>query len=79
MLYGFLFYFFLFFIRPPPRFPDDNFLTAKADRCRIFAGHGSWSKEEVYRFPTQRDPQGGGGGGRGAPLKSQKFQDPRNI
>ena len=28
------------------------------DRSEIFASHGSWSKEEVYRFPSQRDPQG---------------------
>ena len=25
--------------------------AVKVDRYRIFAGHGSWSKEEVYRFP----------------------------
>ena len=48
-------------------------LNAKADRSEIFAGHGGWSKEEVYRFATQtwRAP---------TPQKSRfAFQDTRNI
>ena len=48
MPYGFV----RIFILPPCRFLD--LLNTKTDSSEIFASHGSWSKEEVYRLQTQR-------------------------
>ena len=67
MPYGFvrifiyLFFLFIFFILPPPRFPDDNFWPPSQLSSRILAGHGHRKKCIVFQ------PRATPGWGRGAP------------
>ena len=81
MPYGFVRIFSFFVSSTAATVSGRLFLKAMVDRSEIFAGHGSWSKEEVYRFPTQRDPQGGGGAVacRGAPPNTSKSPPPNFV